>query len=150
MIEMKQIKIISALCLAVAFLLPAAGSAQTNRQARKNNKSVNKNEERQPQDTIFVMPQVDSVQVAFRKVAKRDLLGDVSTINISQMLEKNYTTSSLESLDALGGVAHQARQLAAPAEQQQRQNRDDGPVPDAHRTHGTSPRSGRCPARSNT
>ncbi|WP_293783204.1 SusC/RagA family TonB-linked outer membrane protein [uncultured Pedobacter sp.] len=98
---MKQIKIISALCLAVAFLLPAAGSAQTTRQSNKSNKSVNKNEERLPQDTVFVMPQVDSVQVAFRKVAKRDLLGDVSAINLSQMLEKNYTTSSLEGLDAL-------------------------------------------------
>lgn len=85
---MKQIKIISAFCLALAFLLPAAGSAQTNRQNRKNNKSVIKNEKSLPEDTTFVMPYIDSVQVAFRKVAKRDLLGGVSALNLSQLMEK--------------------------------------------------------------
>lgn len=42
----------------------------------------------------------DLIQVAFRKVEKRDVMGEIQAVNINKMLEKNYTTYSLENLDA--------------------------------------------------
>lgn len=44
-----------------------------------------------------------SVQVAFRKVQEKDLLGDVSYVNIPEILQKNYTTYSLDGLQAFVG-----------------------------------------------
>src|SRR3954451_20920520 len=41
----------------------------------------------------------------------------------------------LERFDALGEIAHEVRDLAAPAEQQQTNGQDQNPVPNAHRTH---------------
>ena len=41
------------------------------------------------------------VQVAFRKVQKQDLMGEVNSVNLDKLLEKNYTTYSLDNLDAL-------------------------------------------------
>src|SRR5271163_95263 len=41
----------------------------------------------------------------------------------------------LEGFDALGDVAHHVRNLAAPAEHQQKDGADDQPMPDAQRTH---------------
>ncbi|WP_029286682.1 SusC/RagA family TonB-linked outer membrane protein [Pedobacter sp. R20-19] len=98
---MKQIKIISAICLFIASLLPAMGWAQSARQIKKGTTLAPKGGERQQEDTVFVKPRVDSVQVAFRKVAQRDLPGGISVLNLSQLMEKNYSTSSLENLDAL-------------------------------------------------
>lgn len=43
------------------------------------------------------------VNVAFGKVAKEDLLGGVSTINVSELLEKNYAIHSLDNLQSLVG-----------------------------------------------
>lgn len=40
------------------------------------------------------------VQVAFRKVQKNDLMGNVQAINIPQLLDKSYNTYSLENLEA--------------------------------------------------
>ena len=40
----------------------------------------------------------DLVQVAFNQVNKADLLGGVSTFNVADMLETNYTTFSLDNL----------------------------------------------------
>ncbi|QIH34284.1 SusC/RagA family TonB-linked outer membrane protein [Sphingobacterium sp. DR205] len=40
------------------------------------------------------------VQVAFQKVQKKDLMGNVQSINIPQLLDKSYNTFSLENLDA--------------------------------------------------
>jgi TonB-dependent SusC/RagA subfamily outer membrane receptor len=41
------------------------------------------------------------VQVAYRKVDKKDLLGGVSVVNESEIIGKNYTTYSLDNMDAL-------------------------------------------------
>ncbi|MFD1256095.1 SusC/RagA family TonB-linked outer membrane protein [Mucilaginibacter terrae] len=47
------------------------------------------------------------VNVAFRTVAKEDLLGGVSTVNVSDLLKKNYSTNSLGNLQSLiGGYAN--------------------------------------------
>jgi len=40
----------------------------------------------------------DQVQVAFKQVNKADLLGGVSSLNVADMLESNYTTYSLDNL----------------------------------------------------
>ncbi|TDD99505.1 SusC/RagA family TonB-linked outer membrane protein [Flavobacterium cellulosilyticum] len=44
-----------------------------------------------------------SVQVAFRKVQEKDLLGDVSYVNIPEILKNNYTTYSLDGLQTFVG-----------------------------------------------
>ena len=41
------------------------------------------------------------IQVAFRKVKKQNLMGEIQAINLAQVMEKNYTTYSLQNLDAL-------------------------------------------------
>lgn len=54
------------------------------------------------QDTIIEIKPVDptkSVQVAFRKVNKTDLLGGVSSVDVSGLIKKNYMTYSLESME---------------------------------------------------
>src|SRR5215475_2927534 len=48
----------------------------------------------------------------------------------------------LEGLDALGEVAHERGDFAAPAEQQERDRNDDDPVHDAQRTHRNILRAG--------
>lgn len=50
--------------------------------------------------TNSVSDTVEVVNVAFRKMDKRDVLGGVSTVNSTQLLDKNYTTYSLDNLDA--------------------------------------------------
>ncbi|QCR22374.1 SusC/RagA family TonB-linked outer membrane protein [Pontibacter sp. SGAir0037] len=57
---------------------------------------------------ITMMPDQSSraVQVAHRKVKEGDLNGDVSVINVSELLEKNYMTSSLENMQALVNGFH--------------------------------------------
>jgi TonB-linked SusC/RagA family outer membrane protein len=45
------------------------------------------------------------VNVAFKKVAKEDLLGGISTVNVTELLKKNYSSNSLDNLQSLiGGV----------------------------------------------
>jgi TonB-linked SusC/RagA family outer membrane protein len=51
----------------------------------------------------LVLVKDQSVQVAFKKVQERDLLGDVSFVNIPEILQKNYTTYSLDGLQAFVG-----------------------------------------------
>ncbi|CAM3939343.1 SusC/RagA family TonB-linked outer membrane protein [Mucilaginibacter galii] len=47
------------------------------------------------------------VNVAFRTVAKEDLLGGVSTVNVAELLKKNYSSNSLDNLQSLvGGYAN--------------------------------------------
>ncbi len=41
------------------------------------------------------------VQLAFRKVADRDVQGVVSSVDVAELLTKNYTTYSLEGMEAL-------------------------------------------------
>ena len=44
------------------------------------------------------------VQVAFRKVAQKDLLGGVSVVNIEELTKKNYNTYSLDNMQGyIGG-----------------------------------------------
>lgn len=44
---------------------------------------------------------VETVQVAYRKVNKNDLLGGVSSINIEELMEKNYFTYSLDNMQGM-------------------------------------------------
>lgn len=44
-----------------------------------------------------------SVQVAFKKVQEKDLLGGVSYVNLPEILDKNYTTYSLDGLSTFVG-----------------------------------------------
>ncbi|WP_268223670.1 SusC/RagA family TonB-linked outer membrane protein [Sinomicrobium oceani] len=39
------------------------------------------------------------IQVAFRQVEEKDLIGGISAVNLPEILDKNYTTYSLEGLD---------------------------------------------------
>jgi len=102
---MKQIKIISAICLTVAVVMPAIGWTQTA--AKINTKSAISNVSKKPitynnqEDTIAIKAISDSVQVAFRKVSQKDVLGGVSVLNIAELMEKNYATYSLENLESL-------------------------------------------------
>jgi len=43
------------------------------------------------------------VNVAFRTVAKEDLLGAVSTVNVAELLKKNYSVGSLDNLQSFVG-----------------------------------------------
>jgi TonB-linked SusC/RagA family outer membrane protein len=117
---MKQVKIGIALCLTLAAGIPAISWANSAININKNTLSNNKENqmEKNPLDknnniksirqdsTLFQLnnQSVDSiseVQVAFRKVNKEDILGGVSVLNVSEMMEKNYATYSLENLEAL-------------------------------------------------
>ena len=49
---------------------------------------------------------VRKLKVAFREVDKRDLLGGVSSVNISELLKKSYSFNSLENLDAFAPGFH--------------------------------------------
>ena len=51
------------------------------------------------QDTI-ASDSTELVQVAFRKVAKQNLMGAVQSVNLNKIMQKNYTTYSLDNLDA--------------------------------------------------
>ncbi|WP_281297500.1 SusC/RagA family TonB-linked outer membrane protein [Flavobacterium limnophilum] len=57
----------------------------------------------QSNEISLVLDKDQSVQVAFKKVQERDLLGDVSYVNIPEILAKNYTTYSLDGLQAFVG-----------------------------------------------
>ena len=61
---------------------PFALSAQTDVQA-------------EAQDSVYM------VKTAFRSVAQDDLLGGVSFVNVEEMLNKNYTTYSLDHMESL-------------------------------------------------
>lgn len=51
-------------------------------------------------DSTLPADSVEQVQVAFRPQNKKDILGGVSSINIKALMEKNYTTYSLDNLEA--------------------------------------------------
>ncbi|WP_114778489.1 SusC/RagA family TonB-linked outer membrane protein [Botryobacter ruber] len=46
------------------------------------------------------------VQVAHRKVDQKDLTTEVTVVDVSEMLEKNYTTSSLQNMEGLANGFH--------------------------------------------
>ena len=43
------------------------------------------------------------VQVAFRKVNQKDLLGGVSVVNVEELTKKNYNTYSLDNMQGYVG-----------------------------------------------
>ena len=49
--------------------------------------------------TTTVIPVNNKVQVAFRKVDKKDLAGDVSAVDVASQMNLNYMTTSLENMD---------------------------------------------------
>lgn len=54
-------------------------------------------------DSTSVDQENASVDVAFGHVAKQDLLGAVSTVNVKELLEKDYHQGSLDDIDAMVG-----------------------------------------------
>ena len=46
-------------------------------------------------------PEADTINVAFRKADARDVITPVSTVNVKNLLEKNYNTYSLDNMQAL-------------------------------------------------
>ncbi len=50
---------------------------------------------------VLAISVADMVQVAFKKVNKHDLQGGVSYVNISEIMPKNYTSYSLDGVEAL-------------------------------------------------
>lgn len=54
-------------------------------------------------ETDTVNADKEMVQVAYRKVAKNDLLGGVSVVDVESLMKKNYHTYSLDNMSALVG-----------------------------------------------
>ncbi|MFA4977353.1 MAG: SusC/RagA family TonB-linked outer membrane protein, partial [Sphingobacterium sp.] len=98
---MKYKKLRIALCLGLSWIATAEGMAKESL-----NPTIRQHKNIFPERSTFVGPDsigTDSttlVQVAFRKVQKKDLMGNVQSINVPQLLDKSYNTNSLENLDA--------------------------------------------------
>ncbi|QRY59858.1 SusC/RagA family TonB-linked outer membrane protein [Sphingobacterium siyangense] len=98
---MKYKKLRIALCLGLSWIATAEGMAKESL-----NPTIGQHKNIFPERSTFVGPDsigTDSttlVQVAFRKVQKKDLMGNVQSINVPQLLDKSYNTYSLENLDA--------------------------------------------------
>ena len=45
----------------------------------------------------------EQTQVAYRKVASKDMLGGVSTVNVEELMKKNYYTSTLNNMQGYVG-----------------------------------------------
>jgi len=71
---------------AALILAPYAICAQTDASAKP-----------QMQDSAYM------VKTAFRSVNQNDILGGVSFVNVEEMIEKNYTTGSLDNMEAFVG-----------------------------------------------
>src|SRR5688572_6811443 len=71
--------------IAISLLITLSGQAQDLPEVQRNAKP----------DSI--------VQVAFGSVARKDLLGGVSAINVPELLKKNYGTYSLDNLQSFVG-----------------------------------------------
>src|SRR5690606_32867482 len=105
---MKYIKLGIALCMTIA-AIPALSLAESNtsRSLFNDIDQLNKIENKlnNSQDSILNSTGDTSlVQIAFRKVNKEDLLGGVSVVNVANLIEKNYSTYSLENLEAFTPV----------------------------------------------
>jgi TonB-linked SusC/RagA family outer membrane protein len=101
---MRYIQLRIVLCFVIITLFPAALIAQED---PKNNLegTVKENDSLQPKG-ITVRSKDDNgfVQTAFRKVQKKDLLGGISYVDLPEIMEKNYTTYSLDGMQAyIGG-----------------------------------------------
>ncbi|WP_104382274.1 SusC/RagA family TonB-linked outer membrane protein [Sphingobacterium sp. HMA12] len=98
---MKYKKLSIALCLGLSWIATTEGMAKeslnpTIGQYKNTHSTCSKTG---LQDSIG-KDSTTLVQVAFRKVQKKDLMGNVQSINIPQLLDKSYNTYSLENLDA--------------------------------------------------
>ncbi|WP_324759635.1 SusC/RagA family TonB-linked outer membrane protein [Sphingobacterium thalpophilum] len=98
---MKYKKLRIALCLGLSCTIAhntrAAASIELNAEPYKS--QFTRISASGQQDTIG-SDSTALVQVAFRKVPKKDLMGNVQVMDIPQLLDKNYSTFSLENLDA--------------------------------------------------
>jgi TonB-linked SusC/RagA family outer membrane protein len=50
-------------------------------------------------DSLFT-DSTELIQVAFRKVKRKDLMGEVNAVNLENLLNRNYTTYSLDNLES--------------------------------------------------
>lgn len=57
----------------------------------------------QSNELNIILDKDKSVQIAFKKVQEKDLFGDVSYVNIPEILQKNYSTYSLDGMQAFVG-----------------------------------------------
>ena len=88
---MKYIRIKSILCvaLAISFLCAEAQNPQP--------------EEQHVNSDSLATTQEETVQVAFRKVNQKDLLGGVSFVNVEELMKKNYINYSLTDMEGYVG-----------------------------------------------
>ncbi len=54
-------------------------------------------------DDSIAAKKIEDVQIAYRKVRESELLGGVSHVNVSELMNKNYSTSSLSDMQTLIG-----------------------------------------------
>lgn len=99
---MKYNKLKIAVCLSMITVITinASGSSIANT-ATKSFTGIKKASNSIENQLTNITDTTDLVQVAFRKVQKKNLMGDAQSINVAQLMNKNYTTHSLENLEAL-------------------------------------------------
>ncbi|MCA1744288.1 MAG: TonB-dependent receptor plug domain-containing protein, partial [Bacteroidales bacterium] len=90
---MKYLKIGMVLC-ALSALLPFRSEAQ------------DATSETEVSAEMVRKDSLTSVQLAYRKVDKRDLPTDVSVVNVKELMESGYFTSSLDGMEAFVGGFH--------------------------------------------
>lgn len=104
---MKQIKIAIALSLTVVTAMSGSAMAALKKSEIKAINNIIENKISAPIDSLVGSASPDSlVQVAFKKIPKKDILGGVSVLNVAELMEKNYETYSLENLEALVAGFH--------------------------------------------
>src|SRR5687768_1837924 len=79
----------------ISFILCAALCTSSLATAQSVNEST--------ADSSAIIEAKPSVQVAFRKVAESDILGSVSVVDMTDLIEKNYATYSLDNMQGLVG-----------------------------------------------
>src|SRR5699024_5672578 len=97
---MKYLRFKILLCT-VMFFLPAVLHAQDTdlevlEQSMRDSLSSNKR-------GLFVTVDSSTVQAAFRKIQKEDLVGGISVVNLPEIMKKNYMTYSLDNMQAFVG-----------------------------------------------
>ena len=95
---MKYKKLKIALCLSMVGLSTLDASA--SRSFQYKNIAPDANNRFTVQDSVH-MDSTELIQVAFRKVKKQNVMGEIQAVNLAQLMKKNYTTYSLENLNAL-------------------------------------------------
>ncbi len=92
MYNMKK-KIIRSYCILLAASLVASGI-----QAQESGSGTKVQEAK---DRVLDPTKDSIINVAFGKVARRDVLGAVSSVNMSNLIRKSYSTNSLDNLQSL-------------------------------------------------